>query len=221
MKNKGVIVTGDGSNTLFSIQSGEHYHSVFGAIQESMHIFINAGLEVVPKLSQPVHLLEIGFGTGLNALLSFQWAEKNQIPVLYEGIEAYPIELERVTQLNYPKILNINSSEFYEMHRGGHNKKLGACFDFSLRIEKFEKATFTSQKYDVIFFDAFSPESQPEMWNPEGFEKLFSALKDGGILTTYSCKGSVKRMLKSVGFQIEKIPGPPGKREFLRARKWA
>ncbi len=219
MKNKGVIVTGDGSNTLFNAQSGEHYHSVFGAIQESMHIFINAGLEVVPKLSQPVHLLEIGFGTGLNALLSFQWAEKNQIPVFYEGIEAYPIELERAIQLNYHKILNINHSEFYEMHMGGQNKKMGAWFGFSLRIEKFEKATFTSQKYDVIFFDAFSPESQPEMWTTEGFEKLYLALKPGGVLTTYSCKGSIKRMLKGAGFQIEKIPGPPGKREFLRARK--
>ena len=219
MENKGIIVTDDGSDTLFNAQSGEHYHSVFGAVQESRHIFISAGLDAVPRNEEPVHLLEIGFGTGLNALLSYQWAEQNQTHVLYEGIEAFPVEPERAMQLNYSKILNISNSMFNKMHRGEKIKKLGTWFDFSLRIEKFEKAAFTPQKYDVVFFDAFSPESQPEMWTNEGFEKLFSTLKPGGILTTYSCKGSVKRMLKSVGFQIEKIPGPPGKREFLRASK--
>lgn len=219
MENKRVIVTDDGSNTLFSTQSGEHYHSIFGAIQESKHIFIDAGLGAVPQFSAPVHLLEIGFGTGLNALLSLQWAEENHIHVMYEGIEAFPIEREQTGLLNYPDLLNINSSIFQEMHRGGSNKKLGPWFNFSLRKEKFENTQFSPEKFDVVFFDAFSPESQPEMWTPEGFEKLFSALKHGGILTTYSCKGSVKRMLKSAGFQIEKIPGPPGKREFLRARK--
>ena len=219
MKNNGVIVTGDGSDTLFNAQSGEHYHSVFGAVQESTHIFIHAGLDAVPKHSDAVHLLEIGFGTGLNALLSYQWAEKNQISVIYEGIEAFPIEMEKAIQLNYPKMLNINNFVFQEMHRGGENKKLGSWFDFSLSIEKFENAELGSEKYDVVVFDAFSPESQPEMWTPEGFEKLYAALKPNGILTTYSCKGTVKRMLKNAGFQIEKIPGPPGKREFLRASK--
>lgn len=219
MENKGIIVTDDGSDTLFNAQNGEHYHSVFGAIQESRHIFIKAGLDAIPKYSDTVNLLEIGFGTGLNALLSFQWAEENHISVIYEGIEAFPVELEKAMQLNYPEILNINSAIFQEMHSGGKNKKLGPWFNFNLHIEKFEYSQFNPENYDVVFFDAFSPESQPEMWTSEGFDKLYSALKPGGILTTYSCKGTVKRMLKSVGFQIEKIPGPPGKREFLRARK--
>lgn len=214
-----IIVTGDGSNTIFSAQSGEHYHSVFGAAQESMHIFIKAGLDVIPQLSEPLHLLEIGFGTGLNALLSYQWATKNQVPVVYEGLEAFPVKPEQAIVLNYPKMLNINESIFYEMHMGGQYKKLGSFFNFNLRIEKFEEAEFPTKKYHLVFFDAFSPESQPEMWTHEGFQKLYLALKPRGILTTYSCKGSVKRMLKSAGFQIEKIPGPPGKREFLRARK--
>jgi tRNA U34 5-methylaminomethyl-2-thiouridine-forming methyltransferase MnmC len=213
------MVTGDGSNTLFSAQSGEHYHSVFGAIQESVHIFIRAGLDFVSKNTQPVCILEIGFGTGLNALLSYQWAEQNNIPVVYQGIEAFPIESEQILQLNYSKLLNTNDSIFAEMHRGGENKKLGSLFDFSLRIERFEEARLGREKYDVVFFDAFSPESQPEMWTVEGFKKLYDALKPGGVLTTYSCKGSVKRLLKGCGFQIEKIPGPPGKREFLRAVK--
>ena len=219
MEKSDIIVTGDGSNTLFSAQSGEHYHSVFGAIQESMHIFLKAGLDAVPQLSQPVHLLEIGFGTGLNALLSYQWAEENQISVVYDGIEAFPIEPEKVNLLNYSKLLNINNSIFLEMHRGGQNKNLGDWFNFNLYIENFQEAKFNPEKYHAIFFDAFSPESQPEMWTTKGFEKLYLALKPDGILTTYSCKGNVKRMLKSTGFQIEKIPGPPGKREFLRARK--
>ncbi len=219
MEESKVIITGDGSTTIFNELSKEHYHSVFGAIQESVHIFIKAGLDFVPKLSEPVHLLEIGFGTGLNALLSYQWAEKYQAPVIYEGIEAYPIEPDKVKLLNYPELLDVNDSIYLEMHRGGENKKLGAFFDFSLNLEKFENAQFDQEKYDVVFFDAFSPESQPEMWTSEGFQKLYFALKPGGILTTYSCKGSVKRLLKSCGFQIEKIPGPPGKREFLRAVK--
>ncbi|MBE0651396.1 MAG: SAM-dependent methyltransferase, partial [Bacteroidales bacterium] len=117
------------------------------------------------------------------------------------------------------KILNIKDSIFKDMHRGGENKKISNLFNFTLRSEKFENAQFVPQKYDVVFFDAFSPESQPEMWTSEGFQKLYSALKMGGVLTTYSCKGSVKRLLKDCGFQIEKIPGPPGKREFLRAIK--
>jgi len=219
MENNGIIVTADGSNTLFSIHSGEHYHSVYGAIQESKHIFIDAGLDAVPRFSEPIHLLEIGFGTGLNAMLSLQWAEENHVPVIYEGIEAYPVGQEQITLLNYVEILGINSKIFQEMHRGGTHKKLGPWFSFSLRIEKFENASLSPEKFDVVFFDAFSPESQPGMWTPEGFSKLYGALKPHGILTTYSCKGIVKRMLKRIGFQIEKIPGPPGKREFLRARK--
>lgn len=219
MEESDIIITGDGSTTLYNALSKEHYHSVFGAIQESMHIFIKAGLDAISKPADSVHLLEIGFGTGLNALLSYQWAEKHEIPVVYEGIEAFPIEYQKTKMLNYPEILGINNSIFLEMHRSGENKKLGDFFVFSLSLEKFENAQFGQEKYDVVFFDAFSPESQPEMWTTEGFQKLYCALKPGGILTTYSCKGSVKRLLKGCGFQIEKIPGPPGKREFLRAVK--
>lgn len=219
MEKRDVIVTGDGSNTLFSTQAGEHYHSVFGAVQESEHIFVKAGLDAVPGLSGPLYLLEIGFGTGLNALLSYRWAENNKIAVAYEGIEAFPVEPEKATQLNYPGILNVSKSIFKGMHRGGDHRKLGPWFDFSLRNEKFEEARFSPERYHVVFFDAFSPESQPEMWTSEGFQKLYSALKPGGLLTTYSCKGSVQRLLKGAGFQIEKMPGPPGKREFLRAVK--
>lgn len=214
-----IIITQDGSSTLYNPKGKEYYHSVFGAIQESRHIFIKAGLDALAPLYRPVYLLEIGFGTGLNALLSFQWANAHQVLVGYEGIEAFPIDEEKVGLLNYPKLLGIKESLFRDMHQGGKDKMIGTFFNFSLIHEKFEMFIPKPEKYHLIFFDAFSPEVQPEMWTEEGFQKLYRSLKQGGILTTYSCKGSVKRAMKACGFSVEKIPGPPGKREFLRARK--
>lgn len=210
--------TEDGSHTIHCILFNETYHSTFGAIQESKHIFIQAGLNTYKNRIHPVHILEIGFGSGLNALLSLQWAQWNAIDVNYLGIEAYPISETMVKSLNYPEVISLDPEIFYQLHKKG-KQQLSAYFSSEVLYEDFKEFVPKKTYYDIIYFDAFSPEIQPEMWLPEGFRKLFEGLKTGGILVTYSCKGKVKRALKEVGFKIEKLPGPPGKREFIRAVK--
>ena len=217
MKNTGPVKTRDGSHTLFSEMAGEHYHSTYGAVQESGHIFIRAGLEGYRKPVEELHVLEIGFGTGLNALLTLMWAEKNRQKVRYLGVEAFPLPEETVKKLNFSSFLGQPESNLLSLHRSRHRKAVTSFFSMELLIRKFQDFFAESNIFDVVFFDAFSPESQPEMWTQEGFAKLFHALSDGGVLVTYSCKGTVKRALKAAGFRIEKLPGPPGKREFLRA----
>ncbi len=213
-----VVLTQDGSHTLFNKQSGEHYHSIFGAIQESKHIFIDAGLEVIDKEVKTIHILEIGLGTGLNTLLSMQWAEANGRRIDYTGLEAFPPEIIQLKSLNYPHLLKMDKVLPPRFYSTESKQKLSPSFHFKWIHQKFEGFYPEGNYYHLIYFDAFSPEVQPEMWTEEGFLKLYKSLKTGGILTTYSCKGMVKRALKAAGFQIEKLPGPPGKREFLRAR---
>lgn len=214
------ILTADGSHTLFNEKTGEHYHSTFGAITESEHIFIRAGLGAVSMEKSEISILEIGLGTGLNALLTLGWAEENNKPVRYHAIEAFPLEQAVFQKLNYTAILGIEQQYFLGIH-GARNeeKQVSDMFSFSFAEVKLEDASFQQNHYDVVFFDAFSPDVHPEMWTEVSFQKINESMKKGGVLTTYSCKGVVKRALKATGFQIEKIPGPPGKREFLRARK--
>ncbi len=217
MKESNPIETKDGSHTLYSETAGEHYHSTYGAVQESEHIFIRAGLDGFAGQKNELRVLEIGFGTGLNALLTLKWAEKNRRKVSYTGVEAFPLAENTVAKLNYAGLLGISEDVFLKLHRSA--KRLAVSPFFTLRVlhEKFQDFFPENQAFDVVFFDAFSPENQPEMWTVEGFKKLFDALADSGVLVTYSCKGTVKRALKAAGFRIEKLPGPPGKREFLRA----
>jgi tRNA U34 5-methylaminomethyl-2-thiouridine-forming methyltransferase MnmC len=218
IKNQPVI-TSDGSSTFFSTRSNEHYHSTFGAIAESKHIFIEAGLK--PFLGQPsISIFEVGFGTGLNALLTLQTAEEMLVSIQYSAIELYPISLEEAKTLNYPEMLKMEASLFLQMHTLPQmSKSISPMFYLDRQQISFETINLKHHQFDVVYFDAFSPEVQPEMWTVTGFQKLFDALKPGGVLVTYSCKGTVKRALKSVGFQIEKLPGPLGKREILRAWK--
>ncbi len=219
-KNK-LQITGDGSHTLYSQRVGENYHSSFGAIQESIHIFIDAGLNtVVNRNLKQVNILEVGTGTGLNILLAYLWSEKNNIAVAYHGYEPYPISKEEVLLLNYPKQLTIDEDMFFSIHHKP-NRIVNLSNKFSLLVneDKIENAKLPPDFYDVVFFDAFSPDAQPEMWCPDIFTNIYRSLKYGGVLTTYSCKGTVKRSLKEAGFIVEKLPGPPGKREFLRAWK--
>jgi len=211
------IKTKDGSHTLFSEAAGEHYHSVFGAVQESEHIFVRAGLEAKQTFPKVLQVLEIGFGTGLNALLTLKWAEDNHQPVQYLGIEAFPLTETTLKQLNYAEMMHIEPSLFLKMHRGITQKQITPYFSLQVFHEKFQDFLPEKNRFHVVFFDAFSPDSQPEMWVEEGFIKLHDTLVSGGLLVTYSCKGSVKRALKAAGFSLEKLPGPPGKREFLRA----
>ena len=217
--NNQIVITADGSSTLYNARNGEHYHSTFGAIQESRHIFIEAGLR--PCLNQSnVCVFEVGFGTGLNALLTMQAGEEKQVKIHYTAIELYPVSADETEALNYADLLNIDIRLFRRMHESAQSSiPITPLFYLDKQLVSFQDTKPEHSQYDVVFFDAFSPEAQPEMWTEQGFKKLYEALKPGGILVTYSSKGLVKRALQSVGFRIEKLPGPPGKREFLRAWK--
>ncbi len=212
--------TADGSYTLFVPELDEHYHSVKGALTESEHIFINMGLKHC-TVEEP-RILEIGFGTGLNAFLSLLEAAKSHRKVHFTTIERYPLDMETIHTLNYPALIDPNhASEYEALHLAPWNQDVTITEYFTLH--KIE-ADFTCYRfpigYDVIYFDAFAPEKQPEMWSQELFDQLYTILKEGGILTTYCAKGVIRRMLQTAGFTVERLPGPPGgKREILRATK--
>lgn len=217
MMNRTIERTADGSATLFVPELDEHYHSVKGAQTESQHIFIELGLTA--STADRPRILEIGFGTGLNALLTLEVAEENRRKVHYTGIELYPLSWQVVKQLGY------SDSPFFEtLHTVAWEEDNVITPYFTLR--KLQ-ADFTNTKegtigftppFDLIYFDAFAPEKQPEMWSQELFNQLYVSMNKGGILTTYCAKGIVRRMLQAAGFTVERLPGPPGgKREVLRA----
>lgn len=214
--------TADGSYTLFVPELDEHYHSVKGALTESEHIFINMGLKHSSAPSP--RILEIGFGTGLNAFLTLLEAEKDNRSIFYTTIEKYPLDMETIKLLDYPELIAPEESKlFYSIHNAGWNSPQTISGNFT--IEKIE-GDFTEYRfrngYDIIYFDAFAPEKQPEMWSQTLFNNLYEVLNDDGILTTYCAKGAVRRMLQEAGFIVERLPGPPGgKREILRGTKKA
>ena len=219
--------TADGSYTLYVPKLDEHYHSVKGALTESQHIFIEMGLKHSP-VSEP-RILEIGLGTGLNAFLTLLSAEETRRKVHYTGIELYPVAEETLRKLNYPGIIGKgHEEEYYAIHRAAWGTEIDLSPWFTLhKIEgDFTRLYYSADVvqpkhgYDIIYFDAFAPEKQPEMWEQSLFNTLYKVLNDGGILTTYCAKGVVRRMLQSAGFTVERLPGPPGgKREILRATK--
>ena len=212
--------TADGSYTLYVPELDEHYHSVKGALTESQHIFINMGLKH-SSVTSP-HLLEIGLGTGLNCVLTLLEAKENQRHVHYTGIERYPLNEEIIRKLNYPSIIGKEcENDYFAIHQAPWEEDV--CLSPWFTLHKME-GDFThysfEQKYDIIYFDAFAPEKQPEMWEQSLFDNLYQVLNEGGILTTYCAKGVVRRMLQTAGFKVERLPGPPGgKREILRATK--
>lgn len=215
-----IIITQDGSDSLHSKLFNENYHSVFGAVQESNHIFIDAVLKPVSKNSNEVKIFEVGFGTGLNALLTYNFSLKNRLKIEYHSVEAYPISLEVAKSLNYPGILNIDKPIFLKMHLANDNEtKISENFTLKVFHSKLQETELPEEYYDCIYFDAFSPETQPELWKQSCFDKLYKALKPEGLLSTYSSKGVVKRALRAAGFKVKRLPGPPGKREFLIAIK--
>jgi tRNA U34 5-methylaminomethyl-2-thiouridine-forming methyltransferase MnmC len=220
MNSRQIVKTEDGSSTLYNSILKEHYHSTFGALQESRHVFIKAGLDHLQTKREPINILEVGFGTGLNALLALLWASENKRTINYTGVEAFPIAIEMAKKLNYPVLLNTGRGYFLKMHSSVAGEvALSECFNFNLKIGLIQEIELEDSFYDLVFFDAFSPDTQPELWTQQVFSKLNKAMKMNGYLTTYSTKGIVKRALKSAGFSIEKLPGPPGKREILRATK--
>ena len=212
--------TADGSYTLYVPELDEHYHSVKGALTESQHIFIDMGLKH-SRVPSP-HILEIGLGTGLNCFLTLLTAAETQRNIHYTGIERFPLSMEVIQKLDYPTLINKGHEEEYmAIHQApwGENIPLSPWFTLHKIEGDFTNYAF-KKGYDIIYFDAFAPEKQPEMWEQSLFDGLYSTLNEGGILTTYCAKGVVRRMLQTAGFIVERLPGPPGgKREILRATK--
>ncbi|MDR0542961.1 MAG: tRNA (5-methylaminomethyl-2-thiouridine)(34)-methyltransferase MnmD [Dysgonamonadaceae bacterium] len=210
-----LIVTADGSHTIYLPEMDEHYHSINGALQESRHVYIEAGLNQCHK--NRIHVLEMGLGTGLNAFLSALEAEKRRMEVLYTGLEKYPIPSKIVEKLNYS---GENNALFQKIHTAEWGKALPIHSFFTLEKihTDFNRFSF-SGTYDVVFYDAFAPDKQAEVWSQTLFDKIYAALNPEGILTTYCAKGAIRRMMQQAGFTVERLPGPKGKREMLRGIK--
>ena len=234
-----IIITADGSSTIHLPEWDEQYHSKHGAIQEAYHVFIKQGLEhfynemgifddsdlstvETSATKSQIAILEIGFGTGLNAFITLIEAEKLNCAVNYCGVEAYPIAMKEVLQLNYTAQLNTDSHTpfFKEIHDLSWEKVHAVTPHFSLiKQNRFFFEINEKDTYNIIYFDAFGAQVQPELWTETIFKKMYDALQENGILVTYAAKGSVRRAMQAVGFTVERLPGPPGKREMLRAGK--
>lgn len=223
--NDEIFVTQDGSHSMTASRFGVSYHSKYGAITESQHVFIQAGL--VPFLlntPDQLSILEMGFGTGLNALLTFYEIVHRSTKIYYEAIENFPISDEASKNLNYPQLIDQNNTllkvAFKQMHSSSWEEEVAIAPRFSLkkRLGNLESMAF-SPHFDLIYFDAFAPSAQPELWTATIMQKMYDALRPGGVLVTYCAKGEFKRTLKSVGFTVECLPGPPGKREMTKAIK--
>jgi tRNA U34 5-methylaminomethyl-2-thiouridine-forming methyltransferase MnmC len=220
-----IITTEDGSHTLFAEQFNEIYHSRHGAIQESQHVFIKTGLDYVLEQNKTntASILEIGFGTGLNALLTMLQAEKRNLKINYTTIELYPVDIATIKELNYTQQLGYEYcyGPYHSMHlvRWNEAHDVTPHFNFKKINASVIEHRFEPESFDLIYFDAFAPDNQPEMWSVDVFKAMYRALKTGGILVTYCSKGVVQRTMKEAGFAVEKTPGPPGKREMLRAIK--
>jgi tRNA U34 5-methylaminomethyl-2-thiouridine-forming methyltransferase MnmC len=240
---RNIITTSDGSKTIQIEEWDEQYHSIHGAIQEAKHVFIKHGLhhfchserseesqvQIIPssnvisstvEKSQVISILEIGFGTGLNAFITLLEAEQLNININYVGVEAYPVLKDEITQLNYAEELHADKNLFLKLHQINWGKPHQITDKFKLtKQQKYFKDISEVNTFNLIYFDAFGARVQPELWTETMFEKMNKALKENGVLVTYSAKGSVRRAMQSVGFTVERLPGPPGKREMLRASK--
>ncbi len=217
-----IITTGDGSKTIHLPEWNENYHSSHGAVQEAKHVFLKHGLELL--LDKPeIHILEVGFGTGLNTILTLEAALHTDCCIYYDGLEAYPISQEEMKALEYEKLLTTDylKNEYRKIHAAVWDipQTISPRFTLKKIHQELQTHKFAPNTYDLIYFDAFGPRAQEDMWTKEIFQELHTTLKPGGYLVTYCAKGQVKRDLKSVGFFVEVLPGPPGKREMTRGRK--
>lgn len=219
--DKEFVITEDGSHTIYLPEMDEHYHSTHGAIQESLHIYINQGLLQVQK--KEISILEIGFGTGLNAYLTYAFAETKNLKINYFSIEKYPLTETDYLNLNYPRnIFPEYGDTFKELHRTKWDSVVEISPKFALRKIHADLLSFEfdkSPQFDLVYYDAFAPGKQPEMWTDEIIRKVASTVKKDGILVTYCAKGTVRRAFLAAGFQMERIPGPIGKKEILRGKK--
>ncbi|HZK08576.1 MAG TPA: tRNA (5-methylaminomethyl-2-thiouridine)(34)-methyltransferase MnmD [Bacteroidales bacterium] len=221
MNQPTIILTADGSHTLLVPELNEHYHSTNGALAESMHVFINAGLEAALSCKSQLRILEVGFGTGLNALLTLLHA--TNIPIHYTAIEPFPPDPLLIEQLNYSQLLaKAETEDFYKLLMTAaedNATKITEHFTLIKKREQVQQISLEAGTFDLVYFDAFAPNVQPELWEVIIFKKIYDALAPGGILVTYSSKGLVKRNLHEAGFAVERLPGPAGKRHITRAVK--
>ena len=216
-----IIVTKDGSTTIYFPEINETYHSKFGAILESTHVFIDMGLKLFSDKKQ-ISILEVGFGTGLNAILTIIEAQKTNQIVDYIGVEAHPVAADELLQMNFIEQLNNEVSDeiFNKMHSCSWHKKTSLTETFFLtKRQQFFQEINDLDAFDLIYFDAFGFRIEPELWSKEIFQKMYNALKINGVLVTYACRSSIKIDMIAIGFKVEKLPGAPGKREMLRATK--
>ena len=216
-----IIITKDGSTSIYIPELDETYHSKFGAIQEAYHVFIKNGLDLFDTVSE-ISILEIGFGTGLNAFITMLEAEKRQIKVNYVGVEAYPVAFDEIVQLNYVSQLEVpnRQADFEQLHTLPWEATIEVTPNFTLtKRQQFFSDITDENAFDIVYFDAFGYNVQPELWNEAIFEKMHRALKSKGILTTYACRTTIKNAMQYAGFETKKLPGAPGKREMLRALK--
>ena len=218
---KELIITKDGSHTILLPHLNVTYHSNNGAIQESNHVYIQAGLDFVAEIKQtPIRIFEMGFGTGLNALLTCLWVEEHSIPVQYTAIELNPLTTEEGLALNYPSLLDDIHQYSHKIQAAEWEVEHSISSYFQLTKQQISLLDYEpSTKFNLIYFDAFDPNTQPALWTTDVFIKLFNMLGDNGVLVTYSSKSDVRRSMVAAGFTVEKLQGPPGKREMVRAVK--
>lgn len=212
-----VVVTKDGSHTLRLPEKGITYHSVNGALQEAEHVFLRAGFHAVPVTEGPLAIFEMGFGTGLNAFLTALAAQDKNQPVHYTAVDILPLAAAETALLNYTQTLG-HSALFWQMHQCPWNKEVQLQEGFTLQKCQTTLAAFsTTRRFHLMYYDAFAPSAQPELWTEAVFKKLRTLLQPNGLLVTYCAKGNVRRALLTAGFRVERLPGPAGKREMLRA----
>jgi len=218
-----IITTADGSKTIHIEDWNEQYHSKHGAIQEAQHVFIKEGLQhySANNKSTSVDILEIGFGTGLNAFLTLLEADNIKSKINYVGVEAYPVSMDDINQLNYVELISAeNETVFNKLHTVSWEKEHEITSNFKLqKRQQFFSEIKDNNAFDLIYFDAFGARVQPELWSKSIFETMYKALKPNGVLVTYAAIGEVKRNMKALGFMVERLKGPPGKRHMLRATK--
>lgn len=216
-ENYKIITTEDGSHSLHNVELNESYHSLRGAMGESLHVFIEAGLKFIhqEKKIKNISVFEVGFGTGLNAWLTWQYAIENNLPVEYKSIETSPLSKDIYSGLNYGE-----PDKFFQLHECPWEKYV-AFENFSLEKsnQSLEEIELHEVHFDLIYFDAFAPSKQPEIWSIENLEKCFRSLKPGGILVTYCAQGQFKRNLAALGFEVQTLPGALGKKEMVRGVK--
>lgn len=214
-----ILATADGSHTIQVNELNVSYHSKHGAIQESTHVYINAALKYIHEnnSTHAYSILEMGFGTGLNALLTARYAAENDITIHYHSIEAFPLADEQIALLNYGNILGLTGI-FSQLHQAPWNKQVTIGTNFSLQKYHTTIQFFhTGRRFNAVYYDAFAPSAQPELWTTEIFRQIFNLLRPGGILVTYCSKTVVRKAMEAAGFRVTKIQGPFGKREMVRA----